>query len=247
MKPPGLVEKLKSSSPAPARDAGFFVSDLRNFAAPARPELTTDSINALTTMTRTSSARPVAPQATPTRFDAEGVRALIEPVVVAQGFGLWDIEWTGASLRVFIECPTQLDDPLAGVTLDNCVRVSRALSSALDEADLIPGAYNLEVSSPGLDRPLRTPSDFKRQLGRLAKCKLHEAAADGQMALRGTLLAATDDAITMEVDGKKFEVALSNVREAKLVFELAGEDRASRPGKKGKPKGPKKQTNAARR
>lgn len=179
------------------------------------------------------------------RFDAGRVRALVEPIVLARGFGLWDVEWTGGALRVFIERPAQLDDPLAGVTLEDCVAVSRALSAALDEADVIPSAYQLEVSSPGLDRPLRTANDFKRQVGRLAKCKLKEPASDGQMALRGTILQASEASIAMEVDGKHFEVLLANVREAKLVFDVGGEASApSRAGKKGAGRKPAKNQGA---
>jgi len=200
-------------------------------------------------MSRTTHDLPAAPPAAPARFDADRVRALVEPLVTARGFGLWDIEWTGGVLRVFIEHPAQLDDPLAGVTLEDCVHVSRALSVVLDETDVIPGAYSLEVSSPGLDRPLRTANDFKRQVGRLAKCKLKEAASDGQMALRGTILAAGPDAIEMEVDGKQFQVSLANIREATVVFEVGGEGAAARPGKKkgAKPsKHAKKPTNGPR-
>ncbi|MBM4360461.1 MAG: ribosome maturation factor RimP [Deltaproteobacteria bacterium] len=189
-------------------------------------------------MSRTTHDLPAAPPAAPARFDADRVRALVEPLVTARGFGLWDIEWTGGVLRVFIEHPAQIDDPLAGVTLDDCVYVSRAISAALDEVDVIPGAYHLEVSSPGLDRPLRTANDFKRQVGRLAKCKLKEPAPDGQMALRGTVLAASDDAVAMEVDGKHFDVPLANIRDAKLVFEL-GEGKSSSQGKTKKKKGAK--------
>ncbi len=155
------------------------------------------------------------------RFDAERVRALVEPLVLGCGFGLWDIEWTGSILRVFIEHPAQLEDPLAGVTLEDCVQVSRAVSLVLDEtAELVPGAYHLEVSSPGLDKPLRSASDFKRQVGRSAKCKLKAAASDGQLALRGTILSASDVSIEMEVDGNRFTVLLDNIREAKLVFDV---------------------------
>lgn len=177
------------------------------------------------------------PEATP-RFDDGLVRALVEPIVQARGFGLWDLEWTGSILRVFIEHPAQAKDPLAGVTLDDCAHVSRAVSLALDEADLVPGAYDLEVSSPGLDRPLRNAHDFKRQVGRLAKCKLKEAATDGQMAFRGTILSVVGDAVEMEVDGNRFSVALANIREAKLVFEVGAQ--AKNAPKKSKSKEPRR-------
>lgn len=120
--------------------------------------------------------------------------------------------------------------PLAqgGVSLDDCVHVSRDLSVALDVADLIPHAYRLEVSSPGADRRLTTSADYSRNVGRLAKCKLIAAAPDGQMVLRGPILGATETSVRIEVDGKTHEALLTNIREAKLVFEVGG---APKPGK----------------
>lgn len=121
--------------------------------------------------------------------------------------------------------------PLAqgGVSLDDCVHVSRDLSVALDVADLIPHAYRLEVSSPGADRPLTSAADYARNVGRLAKCKLTAPAPDGQMVLRGPILGATATSVRIEVDGKAHEAFFTNIREAKLVFEVGG---APKPGKK---------------
>ena len=179
---------------------------------------------------------------TPPRVDAAALRALVDSVVIAaHGLAVFDVEWAGNVLRVFIEraplsgssadASSQLlsgssadasSQLLSGVTLEDCVGVSRDLSTALDIADLIPHAYSLEVSSPGLNRPLKSASDFKRHIGKLAKVKLHVAASDGQLALRGAILGAGGEGIAMEVDGKRHEVPLANVREAKLVFELGG-------------------------
>jgi ribosome maturation factor RimP len=113
-------------------------------------------------------------------------------------------------------------DAPGGVNVDDCARVSRDLSTALDAEDFIAPAFNLEVSSPGLNRPLRSARDYRRQLGKLAKLKLIEPAADGQRVLRGTIAAVIDeDVIEMEVDGKQHLMRLDNVREAKLVFEIS--------------------------
>ncbi len=167
------------------------------------------------------------------KVDLVALRAVIDSVVIgAHGLSVFDVELAGTLLRVFIERPAREDEPLAGVTLEDCVGVSRDLSTALDIADLIPHAYNLEVSSPGLNRPLRTAADFKRQVGKLAKVKLHRAASDGQLALRGVILAAAEGAVSMEVDGKRFEVPYDNVREAKLVFELGDKPPPGRPKRK---------------
>jgi ribosome maturation factor RimP len=176
---------------------------------------------------------PVPTGSTP-RVDVAAVRAAVEPVVSAHGLDLVEVEWTGGVLRVFIERRDALERPDSGVTLDDCVAVSRDLSTALDVADLIPHGYNLEVSSPGLDRPLTRPADFQRHVGRLAKIKLHAPASDGQLALRGPLLGASADTVSIEADGKRFDVPLANVREAKLVFELGAAPKQKRGKRKKK-------------
>src|SRR4030067_3471730 len=90
------------------------------------------------------------------------LRKLLEPGVSALGFELVDVEMAGshhnATLRVYIDSPQ-------GVNVDDCARVSRQLSALLDVEDPRPGQYTLEVSSPGLDRPLVTPEDVRRVLG----------------------------------------------------------------------------------
>src|SRR5947208_4927737 len=134
--------------------------------------------------------REHAPSGATPRVDVAAVRAVVQTVVAAHGLDLVDIEWTGGVLRVFIERRDALERPDSGVTVENCVGVSRDLSTALDVADLIAHAYSLEVSSPGLDRPLTRPADFQRHVGRLAKIKLHAPASDGQLALRGPPLGA---------------------------------------------------------
>lgn len=161
--------------------------------------------------------------------DLDAMRELASPLLLAHGLELVDLELTGGPLRrvlrVTIERPEGRDGVEAGpaVTLDDCVRVSRDLSTALDVEDLVEANYSLEVSSPGLDRPLTQLSDFRRQLGKLAKVRLIEPAADGQRVLRGTIADVEVDRIVMKVDGNLHEVRLENVKEAKLVFELGGQ------------------------
>jgi ribosome maturation factor RimP len=163
----------------------------------------------------------------------EQVREAAELACQAHGVELFDIEWAqsprGRILRVFVYRSEaaekgQPETPRgSGVTITDCVRVSRDLSTVLDALDTIREGYSLEVSSPGLDRPLQSIEDYGRQLGKLAKLKLHEQAVDGQMALRGTIVSTHPPAnVTMLVDGKEHDVRLDNVREAKLVFELGG-------------------------
>src|SRR5690606_20069475 len=106
---------------------------------------------------------------------------------------------------------------------------------ALDGDEIIDHAYNLEVSSPGLDRPLRSERDFRRQRGRLAKVKLHEPAPDGQRVLRGTILEADAAGLRMEVDGNLHRVPFDNITEARLVFEIGAQ-----PKKGGRARKPRK-------
>jgi ribosome maturation factor RimP len=162
------------------------------------------------------------------------VRELAEPLASAHGLELVELVWAGRVLRVIIDRPepSESDDPgPENVTLDDCVRMSRDLSSLLDAEDFIAQTYNLEVSSPGLDRPLQSARDFRRNRGRLAKVKLLVPAVDGQRVLRGTIEEVAGEGVVMLVDGKRHQVALADVAEAKLVFELA-KGKPVKPGRK---------------
>jgi ribosome maturation factor RimP len=171
---------------------------------------------------------------TQTGVDLARVREAIVPVLSAHGVSLVDLEWVtdrgGWVLRVTIEREGSTDQG-GGVTLDDCADVSRAVSAVLDADDPIAPHYNLEVSSPGVDRPLRTEAEFARFTGKLARVKLSRPAPDGQRLLRGTLESAPEGRVAVEVDGKRIEVPFADVAEANLVFELAPR------AKKGQPKG----------
>jgi len=139
-------------------------------------------------------------------------------------------------LRILIE-RARLETPAAGgagVTLDDCVRVSRDLSTMLDLEDPIEQAYALEVSSPGLDRPLRQIADFQRHIGSLAKLKLAEPALDGQSVLRGTIQAAANETVTINVDGNDHGVALANIKQAKLIVDFGTTKQPNRASKRAK-------------
>jgi ribosome maturation factor RimP len=179
--------------------------------------------------------------------DLQKVRAAIAPVFVAHGVELVELTWQtdqgGWTLRLTIErAGSQGLEPGApaagatfGVTLEDCVDVSRDCSAVLDvEDDLIAQHYNLEVSSPGLDRKLFGPADYVRFRGQLVKVKLSKPAPDGQRVLRGTLEEAADGRIAVLADGKLISVPFEDVEEARLVFELQTGQ------KKGKPKGGQK-------
>jgi ribosome maturation factor RimP len=178
-----------------------------------------------------------------------GVRTALEPLAVAHGVSLVDVIWTtersGRTLRVTIERPGA--GPITagfGVTVDDCAEFSRDASAALDLVDGLDAAYCLEVSSPGLDRPLRSVEDFRRFTGELAKVKLLEPARDGQRLLRGTIESVTGEGasahVRMLVDGKAHDIAYPAIESAQLTFELAHGEKKNTGGRTKKGARPKK-------
>jgi ribosome maturation factor RimP len=151
--------------------------------------------------------------------------ALIVPVLESRNMELVDLEYKregrGSVLRLFI-------DKEGGVTLDDCADISREVDVLLEVEDLIPGAYNLEVSSPGLDRPLKKAEDFERFSGRLAKIKMREKLDPDQRGyLRktfvGTLLGLQGEAVLLAQNDKKggtVELPLREIEKANLELEF---------------------------
>lgn len=141
---------------------------------------------------------------------------LLEPVVAQLGLELWEVEFApragGALLRVYI-------DSDAGVTLDDCERASHAVSETLDAADPIPGRYTLEVSSPGLDRILRTQAHFERFAGARIKLEMMQAI-EGRKRFSGKLVSVTDGEITLEVDGAPVRLPIEDIHRARLAPEM---------------------------
>jgi ribosome maturation factor RimP len=121
----------------------------------------------------------------------------------------------------------------AAIDLTLCSSIARDLSPALDVADPIPHRYSLEVSSPGIERPLKKEADFVRFAGEKAKLKLQRGVA-GQKVLIGVLGAVKDKVVVVEDGGRSYDVPLDDVVSARLVFEFGG------PASKPKPGGPKK-------
>jgi ribosome maturation factor RimP len=148
------------------------------------------------------------------------IRSCVNGPVEGAGYELVEIEWKheagGWVCRLFV------DKPDGGVSLDDCDRVSRAVSAVLDGADVIPQAYSLEVSSPGLDRPLRTVEHFRRFRGEKAKVRL-VSGVDGRRNFSGTIVAVAEEPpprVVMEVDGKEYTVPLDDLDRANLVYEF---------------------------
>jgi ribosome maturation factor RimP len=174
--------------------------------------------------------------------DLARVRDAAVRVLAPLGLDLFDVEWLtdqgGWTLRVTIERAGS-NDGSGGVSLEDCVDVSRALSEVLDAEDFIAPHYNLEVSSPGLDRPLRSEADFARFRGQTARVKLARPAADGQRLLRGPLDEAPAGSVAVVVDGKRIEAPYADVVEANLVFELSPQPKRQPRQDKSKGKGDK--------
>jgi ribosome maturation factor RimP len=140
---------------------------------------------------------------------------LLEPAVAAAGYELVELEFSPASrralLRVYID---RTDGGL--VSVEDCAQASRVIGGVLDAADPIERAYELEVSSPGFERPLRTRGHFERFLGQEARVEL-DAPLEGRRRFRGRLVALDGDELEMEVDGRHWRLPLGQIHKARLV------------------------------
>lgn len=179
------------------------------------------------------------PKSTPF-VDRERLSAVIDPVVRAHGAELVDVELkneAGWVLRVIVEklgaSAEKMSTKDAAVDLDLCSAIARDLSPALDVADPIPYRYNLEVGSPGLERPLKKADDFARFAGEKAKLKLKNAI-NGQKVVVGVLGPITEGLLEVLVDGRSHRLPLEDVLTARLVFEFGPPSRPSSPGGKRK-------------
>ena len=143
------------------------------------------------------------------------MQGFAEPLLAGMAMELVEIQYRregyGWVLRFFI-------DKEGGVTIDDCAMVSREISAYLEVEDLLDHAYTLEVSSPGLERPLKKREDFTRFTGRLARIKLLEPMDDGQRLLIGTLLGLEGDVVTLVVDGREVVVDMKNIARARLTL-----------------------------
>ena len=147
----------------------------------------------------------------------EELAKLLEPTVERLGFELADLEVRlgskGGMVRVFIDKPD-------GIDLEDCEKVSLAVSALLDVEDPVPGNYNLEVSSPGLDRKLTKVEHFQRFEGQTVKVQMR-FPIEGRRRFRGTLVSSDDENIVVEVDGESHSLPLKTIDTARLVPEAA--------------------------
>jgi len=168
--------------------------------------------------------------------------ALLQPVVTGAGLELVDVEMKSGVLQVTV-------DREGGVDLEALTDANRAVSTLLDEVDPIPGRYSLEVSSPGIERPLRTPAHFAKAVGSTVSVKTRPQVP-GERRLRGTLVSSDDDGFVLAVEGSGEEpvrLAYADVDRVRTVFVWGGQDTPGTPAPKQKPGQKKQQTTQKRK
>jgi ribosome maturation factor RimP len=170
-------------------------------------------------------------------LDVERVRAIADRVAASSGLEVLDVEFLGGGkarmLRVFLDKPAAGNDPMAGVTHEDCANFSREFGTILDVEDAMPGSYTLEVSSPGLDRKLVKAADFTRFTGSRIKLMTRQPV-DNNRHFEGRLESFENGRLTLDLSvashksrkkmgdaaGKKIEIEFANVEKANLVPEF---------------------------
>lgn len=150
------------------------------------------------------------------RTVTQEVTDLVAPILEEMGYELVDVAWVMKSgrwvLQLFI-------DKEGGVTIDDCAAVSGEIGDLIDVRDIIPHGYVLEVSSPGLDRPLKKLKDFRGAIGRKVKIRTARPK-EGRRNFTGRLERVEEDVITLLVDGTEQSFALEELEKANLVYEF---------------------------
>ncbi|MGH7800060.1 MAG: ribosome maturation factor RimP [Thermodesulfobacteriota bacterium] len=146
----------------------------------------------------------------------DSVREILDPLLLGYGFELVDIEYRregrGWILRIYI-------DKDGGVSVEDCARISRELGTLLDLNDIIPGTYNLEISSPGLTRALKKVRDFERFKGKLVKIKTM-TDIQGRRVFIGSLIDFVGDVASVEMDGRVYFIPYDEIERANLELDF---------------------------
>jgi ribosome maturation factor RimP len=157
---------------------------------------------------------PTPPASTTARATLLALRALAEPVVERNGCELVAIELGGSGMRVLRFSV----DRTGGATIEDCTRISRQLSPALDVADLIATAYQLEVSTPGMERPVQREKDFVYFAGCTVRVKTF--GSDGRRRLKGVIRGVVEGYVELDVEGELRRIPLEDVERANLDLDL---------------------------
>jgi ribosome maturation factor RimP len=151
-----------------------------------------------------------------TKSIVDRVRTIADPILSSEGMELVEIEYrreaTGWVLRLLI-------DKEGAITLDDCARISREVGRTLDVEDFISVPYSLEISSPGLTRPLKNERDFVKYQDHLIKVRTTDPIGNRRQ-FKGKLLGISENRIEIEVDGEIFQIPLSNLAKANLEIEF---------------------------
>ncbi len=144
----------------------------------------------------------------------ETVREAIEPTVTELGYRIWDVTYSKIGADYHLEITIDND---AGINIDDCEKVHRAIDPILDECDPIEGFYYLEVSSPGIERELRTDEHIKLSVGQRAEAKLF-TAKDGRKSFVGVLSEFSDGRITIIEDGGEVTLEKNEIAKLSTVY-----------------------------
>ena len=142
--------------------------------------------------------------------------ALVQPILDEHGFELWDVEYVKEGANYYLRVYA---DKEGGITIDDCVTISRALEGKLDEEDFISEAYILEVSSPGLGRPLKRERDFARSIGAAVDVKLYQAV-NQQKEYTGLLKAYDEKKVILELEETEMEIQRNEIALIRLAFDF---------------------------
>ncbi len=163
------------------------------------------------------------------------VHDVVDPIIEELGLELVDLVYGGGRLKITIDHPD-------GLGTEKLTKATRTISHEMDLADPISGAYTLEVTSPGVERNLRLPTHYVRSIGEIVSLKLMPSGTDDLRRLKGTLTAADDDQVTIEVDGEPVTMSYDRITKAKTVFDWGP---GPKPGKGPKSAGNSKNTKHA--
>ena len=168
--------------------------------------------------------------------ELDRVHVLVDPIASDLDLDVYDVERRGSTIRVTLDTLAGSEN---GITLDTLSLATRLISREMDHEDPIAGHYTLEVTSPGLERPLRTPAHFQREVGKVITVRLRDSKADPRR-LGGLLVAADGETVTIQVtdgDGAERDLRITEIDKARTVFEWGPKPK---PGKQPKPNGAKK-------
>jgi ribosome maturation factor RimP len=170
---------------------------------------------------------------------------LVTPALASLGLELFDLHFTGSGRARTLQVVIERAEPGTTVDLDAIALASQTISPLLDDAPFLDGPYLLEVTSPGVERPLRRPEHFRRAVGETVSVKYRTAAQPERC--RGTLTAVDDDAIEVDVDGAPRRLAFADIADARTVFEWGPSPRPGKPGKRGRAHQPARQKEKTRK